>query len=99
MTLESKQKYKAKLIGADPKTDVAFIKIDGANFPHAKLGDSRTLEVGDWVLAIGNPFGLMKTVTAGIVSAVGRNDMGILDHEDFIQTDAAINPGIQVDLW
>lgn len=93
VTLESSKKYNARVIGADAKTDVAIIKIDGANFPYAKLGESRTLEVGDWVLAIGNPFGLMKTVTAGIVSAVGRNHMGILDHEDFIQTDAAINPG------
>jgi serine protease Do len=93
VTLESNKKYKATVVGADPKTDVAIIKIDGANLPYAKLGDSRTLEVGDWVLAIGNPFGLMKTVTAGIVSAVGRNHMGILDQENFIQTDAAINPG------
>lgn len=93
VTLESKQKFKAKVIGADPKTDVAIVKIDGSHFPYAKLGDTRTLEVGDWVLAMGSPFGLMKTVTAGIVSAMGRSDMGILDHEDFIQTDAAINPG------
>lgn len=93
VTLEGKKKYKARVIGADPKTDIAIIKIEGNNFPYASLGDSKTLEVGDWVLAIGNPFGLMKTVTAGIVSATGRTDMGILDHEDFIQTDAAINPG------
>ncbi len=93
VTLESDKKYKAKLIGADARTDIAIIKIDGKNFPHASLGDSRSLEVGDWVLAVGNPFGLMRTVTAGIVSATGRSHMGILDHEDFIQTDAAINPG------
>jgi serine protease Do len=93
VTLESDKKYKARVVGSDPKTDVAIIKIDGPSFPYTRLGDSRTLEVGDWVLAIGNPFGLMKTVTAGIVSAVGRTQMGILDHEDFIQTDAAINPG------
>jgi serine protease Do len=61
--------------------------------PAVKLGDSNNLEVGDWVLAIGNPFGLTQTVTAGIVSAKGRSEMGILDHEEFIQTDAAINPG------
>jgi serine protease Do len=93
VTLEAKKQYKARLIAADPKTDVAVLKIEGGPFPFARLGSTRTLEVGDWVLAIGNPFGLMKTVTAGIVSAKGRNDMGILDYEDFIQTDAAINPG------
>jgi len=93
VTLEAKKQYKARLIAADSKTDVAVIKIEGGPFPHVKLGSSKTLEVGDWVLAIGNPFGLMKTVTAGIVSANGRSDMGILDYEDFIQTDAAINPG------
>jgi len=93
VTLEAKKQYKARVIAADPKTDVAVIKIEGGPFPYARLGSTRTLEVGDWVLAIGNPFGLMKTVTAGIVSAKGRSDMGILDYEDFIQTDAAINPG------
>lgn len=93
VTLEGKKKYKARVISADPKTDVAIIKIDGHGFPYVRLGDSNSLEVGDWVLAIGNPFGLTQTVTAGIVSAKGRTDMGILDHEEFIQTDAAINPG------
>lgn len=93
VTLEGKKKYKARLIGADSKTDVAIIKIEGRDLPFTKLGDSETLDVGDWVLAIGNPFGLMQTVTAGIVSAKGRSKMGILDYEDFIQTDAAINPG------
>jgi len=93
VTLGAKKQYKARVIAADPKTDVAVIKIEGGPFPYARLGSARTLEVGDWVLAIGNPFGLMKTVTAGIVSAKGRSDMGILDYEDFIQTDAAINPG------
>ena len=93
VTLEGKKKYKARLIGADSKTDVAVIKIEGRDFPFAKLGDSETLDVGDWVLAIGNPFGLMQTVTSGIVSAKGRSRMGILEYEDFIQTDAAINPG------
>ncbi len=91
--LADKKKFKARVIAADPKTDVAVIKIDGQNLPYAKLGDSEALEVGDWVLAIGNPFGLMQTMTAGIVSAKGRSDMGILPHEDFIQTDAAINKG------
>jgi len=93
VTLEGKKKYKARVVYADPKTDVAIIKIDGNNFPVAKLGDSQSLEVGDWVLAIGNPLGLMQTVTAGIVSAKGRSGLGILDVEDFIQTDAAINVG------
>jgi serine protease Do len=93
VTLKGKEKYRARVIGVEPKTDIAVIKIDGRRFPHVKFGDSNSLEVGDWVLAIGNPFGLMKTVTAGIVSAKGRHDMGMLDHEEFIQTDAAINPG------
>ncbi len=93
VTLEGKKKFKATVVGADPKTDVAVIKIDGHNLPSVKLGESKTLEVGDWVLAVGNPFGLTQTVTAGIVSAKGRSDMGILDFEDFIQTDAAINQG------
>ena len=93
VTLEGKKKFKATVVGADPKTDVAVIKIEGRNLPSVKLGDSRTLEVGDWVLAVGNPFGLTQTVTRGIVSAKGRSDMGILDYEDFIQTDAAINQG------
>lgn len=93
VTLDGKNKYKAKLIWDDPKTDIAIIKIDGGKFPVAALGNSSSLEVGDWVLAIGNPFGLTQTITAGIVSAKGRSDMGILDYEDFIQTDAAINPG------
>lgn len=93
VTLQGKKKLKARVIGVSPKTDVAILKIDGHNFPVARFGNSDALEVGDWVLAIGNPFGLLQTVTAGIVSAKGRSEMGILDHEDFIQTDAAINPG------
>jgi serine protease Do len=93
VTLNTKKKYKARLVTADSKTDIAILKIEGQQFPHATLGNSDGLEVGDWVLAIGNPFGLTQTVTQGIVSAKGRNEMGILDMEDFIQTDAAINPG------
>jgi len=93
VTLDADKKYKARVVGADPKTDVAVIKIAGGTFPAARLGDSNTLQVGDWVLAIGNPFGLTQTVTAGIVSAKGRSKLGILPHEEFIQTDAAINPG------
>jgi serine protease Do len=93
VTLESGKKFKARLILDNPKTDVAIIKIDGGNFPYARLGDSNTLQVGDLVLAIGNPFGLTQTVTRGIVSAVGRHETALLGHQNFIQTDAAINPG------
>jgi serine protease Do len=94
VTLEGNKKYKATVIMSDPKTDVAIIKINGHHLPVARLGDSRTLEVGDWVLAVGNPFGLMQTVTAGIVSAKGRSaDIGRLHYQNFIQTDAAINQG------
>ena len=83
---------KADVIGTDPDTDVAVIKIKKNNLPYLELADSDKLEVGEWVLAIGNPFGLSHTVTAGIVSAKGRS-AGINKYEDFIQTDAAINPG------
>ena len=76
VTLEGKKKFKATVVGADPKTDVAIIKIDGRNLPSVKLGDSKTLEVGDWVLAVGNPFGLAQTVTVGIVSAKGAPTWG-----------------------
>ncbi|MFH0824991.1 MAG: trypsin-like peptidase domain-containing protein [Pseudomonadota bacterium] len=93
VTLKEKKQVKARVVAADQRTDIAVIKITGENLPHVKFGDSDTLDVGDWVLAVGNPFGLMQTVTAGIVSAKGRSAMGILDYEDFIQTDAAINPG------
>jgi serine protease Do len=93
VTVEAGRKYSARVVGLDPRTDVAVIKIQGNNFPYAEFGNSDNLEVGDWVLAIGNPFGLTQTVTAGIVSAKGRSKMGILEYEDFIQTDAAINPG------
>ena len=91
--LEDKREFKAKLIGTDPRSDVAVIKINADDLPALKLGDSDKIEVGDWVIAIGNPFGLVQTVTAGIVSAKGRSAVGIADYEDFIQTDAAINPG------
>ncbi len=87
------REFKAKVIGADPPTDVAVIKIDAHDLPVLALGDSDGLEVGDWVLAVGNPFGLSHTLTAGIVSAKGRSGIGINDYENFIQTDAAINPG------
>ena len=83
---------KAQIIGTDPDTDVAVLKVKKTNLPHLELADSDKIEVGEWVVAIGNPFGLSHTVTAGIVSAKGRS-AGINKYEDFIQTDAAINPG------
>ncbi len=97
--LNDKTRYKAKLIGTDPTTDLAVIKIEAKNLPVAALGNSDNVQVGEWVLAIGNPLGLTSTVTAGIISAVGRGGIGVIrtaDNygiEDFIQTDAAINPG------
>jgi serine protease Do len=87
------REFTARTIGTDPPTDVAVIKIDARDLPVLPLGDSDSLEVGEWVLALGNPFGLSHTLTAGIVSAKGRSRVGITDYEDFIQTDAAINPG------
>ncbi len=91
--LSDKREFKGKVIGTDPKTDLAVIKIEAHNLPVLKLGDSDRMKVGETVLAIGNPFGLNQTVTSGIISAVGRADVGIADYEDFIQTDAPINPG------
>ncbi|NOQ52220.1 MAG: Do family serine endopeptidase [Desulfuromonadaceae bacterium] len=88
------REFTAKIIGTDPPTDVALIKIEAEEkLPYLKLGNSDRLEVGDWVLAFGNPFGLSHTLTAGIVSAKGRSGIGLTDYENFIQTDAAINPG------
>ena len=88
------QQVDAKLIGTDPQSDVALIKIDVAgDLPTIPLGNSEALEVGEWVIAIGNPFGLNQTVTVGVVSAKGRSRVGINEYENFIQTDAAINPG------
>lgn len=91
--LADEREFQAKVIGGDPNTDIAVIKIDAQSLPTLSWGDSKKLRVGDQVYAIGNPFGLNRTVTGGIVSAVGRADVGIADYEDFIQTDAAINPG------
>jgi len=93
VNLSDKRSFKAKVIGADPESDIAVIKIDAKGLPIAELGDSTKLRVGEIVLAVGNPFGLNRTVTSGIVSATGRANVGIIDYEDFIQTDAAINPG------
>jgi serine protease Do len=91
--LSDKKTYKGKVVGTDPKTDLAVIKISANNLPVMKLGNSDELKVGDKVIAIGNPLGLNQTVTSGIISATGRADVGIADYEDFIQTDAPINPG------
>ena len=91
--LRDKKEFDAKLVGRDPNTDIALIQIQGGrNFPIARIGDSDSLKVGEWVVAIGNPFGLQHTVTAGIVSAKGRV-LGSGPYDDFIQTDASINPG------
>ncbi len=93
VTLENKKKYTAKVIGTDPQSDIAVIKIDANDLPVATLANSDSVRVGQWVIAVGNPFGLMHTVTAGIISAKGRSSVGITTYEDFIQTDASINPG------
>lgn len=91
--LSDKREFKAKLVGTDPKTDVAVLKIEAANLPTLPLGNSSTLQVGDLIFAIGDPFGIGETATMGIVSATGRGGLGIESYENFIQTDAAINPG------
>jgi serine protease Do len=93
VTLQDGREYEATVKGADPKSDIAVLELKVGNVPTLKLGDSNKLEVGEWVVAIGNPFGLSHTLTAGVVSAKGRTSLGISDYEDFIQTDAAINPG------
>ncbi len=93
VTTKDNRRFAAKLIGRDPETDIAVLQISPDNLTAVPLGDSDRLEVGDFVLAIGNPFGLGQTVTSGIVSALGRSGLGIEGYEDFIQTDASINPG------
>jgi len=90
---DDRKKVTAKVVGRDPKTDIAVLKIDARDLPFATLADSDKIEVGDVVLAIGNPFGIGQTVTVGIISGLGRSNLGIESYEDFIQTDAAINPG------
>ena len=93
VTLTDRRQLTAELVGADPETDIALLKVEPEELTAMPLADSDALEVGDYVVAIGNPFGLGQTVTAGIVSAVGRSGLGIESYEDFIQTDAAINFG------
>jgi Do/DeqQ family serine protease len=93
VALGDKREMQAEIIGVDPATDLALLKLDARNLPTIPWGDSDRLKVAEWVLAIGNPFQLNQTVTLGIVSALGRTNVGISAYEDFIQTDAAINPG------
>ncbi|MCC7174427.1 MAG: DegQ family serine endoprotease [Bryobacterales bacterium] len=93
VVLTDKREFKASVVGTDAKTDIAVLKIDGSGLSPIMVGDSSKVQVGDYALAIGNPFGVGQTVTMGIVSATGRGGLGIEDYEDFIQTDAPINPG------
>ena len=91
--LADKRELRARVVGADPWTDIALLKVEATGLPVIPWGDSAKLKVAEWVLAIGNPFQLNQTVTLGIVSAIGRTNVGVAAYEDFIQTDAAINPG------
>jgi serine protease Do len=93
VTLQDGRKLEATVIGTDPETDLALLRVSAKELPAAKLGDSTQLEPGDWVVAVGNPFGLDHSVTVGVVSATGRSGLRVANYENFIQTDAAINPG------
>ena len=93
VTLADEREFEAVLVGRDESTDIALLHVDAGGLPTVPWGDSSTLRIAEWVLAIGNPFQLNQTVTLGIVSAVGRDNLGVARYEDFIQTDAAINPG------
>jgi Do/DeqQ family serine protease len=94
LRLSSKQEYRGKVVGTDPKTDLAVVRFEPTSeLAVAALGNSDVLKVGEWAIAIGNPFGLDQTVTVGVISATGRSDVGIATYENFIQTDASINPG------
>ena len=93
VTLSDRSEMTASIVGRDPRTDIAVLRLPEGKYPAATMGDSENIEVGEWAVAIGNPFGLGQSVTVGIVSAKGRADVGLADLEDFIQTDAAINPG------
>jgi Do/DeqQ family serine protease len=93
ITTADRRRLKGTLVGTDPVTDIAVIKVEGKGFPTLPWGDSSKATVGEYVIAVGNPFQLNQTVTMGIISATGRSNVGIVDYEDFIQTDAAINPG------
>lgn len=91
--LIDKREFTAKVIGQDRKSDIALLKIEADHLPVISMGDSASLKVGEWAIAIGSPFEMIQTVTAGIISATGRSSVGISEYEDFLQTDAAINPG------
>src|SRR3990167_421159 len=93
VTLKDRRQLQAKLVGADPGTDIAVLQIEAKNLTALRLGDSDVMQIGDYVIAIGNPFGIGQTVTSGIVSALGRSGLSVEGYEDFIQTDASINPG------
>jgi S1-C subfamily serine protease len=93
VSLVDGRNYEAKIVGTDPELDIAILEIDADDLTEVRIADSSLLEVGDFVVAIGNPFGLGQTVTTGIVSALGRSGLGIEGYENFIQTDASINPG------
>ncbi|HMD43924.1 MAG TPA: trypsin-like peptidase domain-containing protein, partial [Candidatus Acidoferrum sp.] len=93
VTLADKREFQARIVGTDPKTDVAVLKIDANELAPLTIGDSSKVEVGDVAIAVGDPFGVGQTVTKGIISAKGRGGLGIEDYEDFLQTDAPINPG------
>jgi serine protease Do/serine protease DegQ len=93
ITLKDRRQFPAKLVGTDPGTDIAVLQISAPNLSALRIGDSDVLQVGDYVMAIGNPFGIGQTVTSGIVSALGRSGLSVEGYEDFIQTDASINPG------
>lgn len=93
ISLSDKREIKAKIVGTDPKTDIAVLKVEQRNLPVLPIADSTKVKPGQFALAVGNPFGLGETVTMGIVSATGRGNLNIVDYEDFIQTDAAVNPG------
>lgn len=93
ISLSDKRELKAQVIGTDPKTDIAVLRVDAKDLPVANFGDSSKMRVGNFIITVGNPFGIGQTVTMGIISATGRSGLGIEDYEDFIQTDAAINPG------
>jgi serine protease Do len=93
VTTADRQRHRVTTVATDPVTDIAILRIEGKNLPALPWGDSSRAAVGEYVLAVGNPFQLNQTVTMGIISATGRSNVGIVDYEDFIQTDAAINPG------
>jgi serine protease Do len=93
ISMGDKREFKGRIVGSDPKTDIAVVKIEATGLPTVSFSDSSKVQVGEFALAVGNPFGIGQTLTMGIISATGRGGLGIEDYEDFIQTDAAVNPG------